>query len=34
MPLSDILAFIIALYLIVKTFRQLNGAIASSMQAE
>ena len=31
MPLSDILTFIIALYLIVKTYRQLNGAIASSM---
>ena len=30
MPLSDILTFIIALYLIVKTYRQLDGAIASS----
>ena len=31
MPLSDILTFIIALYLIVKTYRQLNGAIASNL---
>lgn len=31
MPLSDILTFIIALYLIVKTYHQLNGGIASSM---
>ena len=31
MPLSDILTFIIAMYLIVKTYHQLNGGIASSM---
>lgn len=31
MPLSDILTFVIALYLIVKTYHQLDGAIASSM---
>lgn len=31
MPLSDILTFIIALYLIVKTYRQLNGTITSSI---